>query len=320
LLLLTGDFEEGWREYEWRWRQPGLPARPDKPLWSGGPPDGRTILVTAEQGLGDAIQFVRYLPLVERLGARVLFESPPGLAPLARGLVGEGQLVVRGPEPPACDMQCGLLTLPRFLGILPGDLPYLSVDAERVEEWRQRLNGASGMRVGLVWAGNPQHPRDRLRSIPAESFRALADIAGVTLFSAQQGAREDWLPQLVEPRHEIADTAALLMNLDLVITVDTMVAHLAGALGRPVWILLSWIPDWRWLLGREDTPWYRSARLFRQEARSEWGPVIRRVQKNLANEAAKFSQGCPGFDDKANDGTGHESRPRQDAGTSKNRM
>jgi hypothetical protein len=311
---LTGCFDEGWREYEWRWKRPGTPVRPDGPIWNGEPLTGRTILITAEQGLGDAIQFARYLPLLKQRGARVLFECPASLAPLVSGLLDESEIALPGSERPGFDTHCGLLSLPQFLGIAPGDSPYLSVDPERVKKWRRRLLPVGNMRVGLVWAGNPKNPRDRLRSISPERLEPLRDTPGVALFSLQKGASEKWLTQLDEPDHRLMDAAAMIMNLDLVITVDTMIAHLAGAFGRPVWILLSRIPDWRWQLGREDTPWYRSARLFRQTSPGDWSAVIRRVQENLASEAAKFSQASSRLDDKAIDGPGNTGRPRQDAG------
>jgi Flp pilus assembly protein TadD len=318
LLLLTGCFEEGWREYEWRWKRPGSSARPDGPIWSGEPLAGRTILVTAEQGLGDTVQFVRYLPLLKQRGARVLFECPLSLVPLLSGLLDEAEIVLPGSGPPGFDVHCGLLSLPRFLGMAPGDSPYLSVDPERMEEWRRRLLPIESMRVGLAWAGNAQNPRDRLRSIPPQRLELLQDTPGVALFSLQKGASEKWLTQLDEPDHRLVDAAAMIMNLDLVITVDTMIAHLAGALGRPVWILLSHIPDWRWQLGGDGTPWYHSARLFRQTSIGDWSGVIRRVQKTLSSEAAKNSLKLPpALTIREIDGPGNKSRPDKMPGSKK---
>jgi len=294
LLLLRGEMEEGWREYEWRWELREFPRRRfEQPLWRGEPPAGRTILVTAEQGLGDTIQFVRYLPVLRERGARVVLECQAALASLLRDLAGTDAQIACGAPLPAFDLHIPLLSLPRLLGGLPARVPYVPADPERVDAWRGRLEAEHRFRVGVVWAGNPDHPGDRRRSIPMESLRALAEVPGVALFSLQKGASPpSWMPQLVEPAHEVADTAALLLHLDLLISVDTMMAHLAGAMGRPVWVLLPLVPDWRWLLDREDSPWYPSARLFRQESPGAWEPVLERVRCALACAAAAMPPAC----------------------------
>jgi tetratricopeptide (TPR) repeat protein len=303
LLLLLGHMEDGWREYEWRWEQREIQPRPlAQPAWDGSPLNGRTLLVTAEQGLGDAIQFIRYLPLIERKGSRVLLECPARLAPLLGNLPGADAVIASGRELPAFDVQAPLLSLPRLLGnARVPDPPRLLPDPRAVRDWGRRLPPDGTMRIGLCWTGNPDQANNRKRSVPVESLRALSEAGGVTWFSLQKGAEAPpgWLRQIEDPSGTLSDTAALIMHLDLVISVDTMIAHLAGALGKPVWILLPFVPDWRWLLKRHDSPWYPSARLFRQDGWGNWASVVQSVGRALAAEAGKH---CPSRPDQTDDG------------------
>jgi tetratricopeptide (TPR) repeat protein len=307
VLLLLGRFEEGWREYEWRWRVKsfaatgfaGEPRDFGKPAWDGTNLAGRRILVHAEQGQGSAIQFVRYVPLVAARGGRLILECQRPLARLFAGLVtaSGGALVINGEAFPAFDVQAPLMSLPRILGTglatIPAKVPYLGVDPALSEEWERRLAPWPRPRVGLVWAGNPRHENDANRSMPVTALAPLLPQdegdERIALFSLQVGASATdraWLGST--PVHDLApdlgdfaDTAAVLGHLDLVISVDTAVAHLAGALGRPVWLLLPFVPEWRWMLEREDSPWYPTMRLFRQTAPGDWGALMARVAAAL---------------------------------------
>lgn len=293
VLLRAGRLREGWEEYEWRWQAPGFPSRlrhTDKPVWDGSDPRGRRLLVYTEQGLGDAIQFVRYLPLLGRRGVRVALECPPLLERLFRSLEGVETIATRELPPQAFDVQVPLLSLPRFFGTtlrsVPARVPYLQPPRDSMDKWAARIGKGSELRVGLVWAGSPTHRNDRNRSVPPSLLAPLLRVAGVRWFSLQVGRREDGPPppgviDLEKDLADFAETAAAVSHLDLVITVDTAVAHLAGALARPTWILLPFVPDWRWLLEREDSPWYPTARLFRQRRRGDWAEVVARVAAEL---------------------------------------
>jgi tetratricopeptide (TPR) repeat protein len=295
-LLLTGDFEQGWREYEWRERcGVAEPRQYPQPRWDGGVLRGKTILVYGEQGMGDIIQFFRYAALFRHAGAKVIFECPRALARLFVAGRDIDELVIAGDPLPAFDTHTSLLSLPGLFGTrldtIPVDVPYVSAPpvtgdlAQALERHRGRVN------VGIVWAGSPAHRWDRRRSCPLENFSVLAQCPGVTLFSLQKGDAvraldgnaNRWIVALHDYLDDFADTAAAMTRLDLVITVDTSVAHLAGALGRPVWVLLPFAPDWRWLLGRDDSPWYPAMRLFRQASRGDWGGVFARVLEELEN-------------------------------------
>jgi tetratricopeptide (TPR) repeat protein len=310
LLLTLGDFRRGWQEYEWRWQcEPQKSARRHFPVpeWNGDDPTGRTILVHAEQGLGDTIQFCRYVPLLAARGARVLFLCPPELRTLMSSLQDISELLSDANSLPAFDLHAPLLSLPRLFGTMsnnqiPASVPYLRAEAQRVEAWKKRLGHSRPLRVGLVWAGNPGHLNDAARSLALSQFAPLAALSGkVEFFSLQKGPRAaqtaaaplpltDFAPNL----HDFADTAALLENLDLLITADTGAAHLAGALGRPVWCLIPFRPDWRWQIGRDDSPWYPSMRLFRQPAIGDWPSVIERVARELASRVAAPLPAGPG--------------------------
>jgi tetratricopeptide (TPR) repeat protein len=296
LRLLTGDFERGWIEAEWRWRSPssGLVApNYPQPLWLGEQSiDGKTILLRSEQGYGDSIQFCRYVPLVAARGARVILQVEEPLRQLMSGLAGVSECISKDAALPPFDLHCPLLSLPLAFGTrlqtIPSATSYLSVPAQ-ARDWRPQLGPPHRPRIGLAWSGNPQHQRDADRSIAFAGLSPLFDIPA-TFVSLQRDvrvgdqaalqARSDIL-SLGPSMANFADAAALVSELDLVIAVDTGIAHLAGALGRPVWMLLAFVPDWRWLLDRDDTPWYPTMRLFRQPARGDWDDVVARVAVEL---------------------------------------
>lgn len=301
LRLLLGDFRRGWADYEWRWQKASV-VRFDRkfpqPLWRGEPVAGRTILLHSEQGLGDTIQFCRYVPLAAARGARVIFEVEPPLFGLMSRFSDVAQVVPKGGALPPFDLHCPLLSLPMAFGTelatIPAAPAYLGAPAPQSEHWRARLAGLRRPRVGLVWAGNPKHERDRERSIALRALLPLLDVEA-SFVSLQKELRPDDAAVLQQRRdilaaggvlRDFSDTAGLVSALDLVISVDTSVAHLAGALGKPVWILLTYVPDFRWLLDRDDSPWYPSARLFRQDATRMWDSVIARLREDLAGFVA----------------------------------
>jgi Flp pilus assembly protein TadD len=298
-LLLNGAVSHGWAEYEWRWRrkeQQATPRRFAKPQWQGEEVKGRTVLLHAEQGLGDTIQFCRYAPLIAARGARVLLQAPPSLLRLLSGLQGVERVIAVGDPLPAFDFHCPLMSVPHIFGTtlatIPAPLSYIPVDEAKRRHWQQRLSAAAHRRVGLVWAGNPQHGNDRNRSLPFAALAPLWNIPGIRWYSLQVGERRADLdaapPGVIEDLSpfldDFAETAAAISQLDLVLTVDTSVAHLAGAIGHPTWVMLPFIPDWRWLLERRDSPWYQSVRLFRQAQRGAWASVIHNVEAALASE------------------------------------
>jgi hypothetical protein len=295
--LLLGEYEEGWRLYEWRWKTEQLKnnlRQFKQPLWLGDQPiAGKTILLHAEQGLGDTIQFVRYVSVVERLGANVVLEVPATLISLVQTFRGSFNLIAKGDDIPPFDLHCPLMSLPHALrttlDTIPADIPYLAVDAQRQAQWRERLGTKIKPRIGLVWSGNVKHLNDRNRSIALRTMEPLLRL-DFEYHSLQKEIREEDKPFLNEftqiQSHEnelndFSDTAALIAAMDLVITVDTSVAHLAGALGKPVWILLPYSPDFRWLLERGDSPWYPTARLFRQRSIGDWDGVVAEVLAEL---------------------------------------
>jgi tetratricopeptide (TPR) repeat protein len=309
--LVQGDLERGFAEYEWRWRCPsfagGQRALPAGAMWNGGPLDGRTILLHAEQGLGDTLQFARYAPLVATRGGRVVLEVQPELLPLLRGLPGVEQLVARGERLPSFEVHAPLLSLPHLLGTrlatIPAEVPYVRADPTSTAAWAKYLSAGdagAGLRVGLVWAGNQDHKRDSSRSVPLAVLAQLGAVPGVRPLALQKGPAaaqaETWpaglqLINLGPLLADFGDTASVIENLDLVISVDTSVAHLSGALARPVWVLLPFVSDWRWLREREDSPWYPTARLFRQPAPGDWDSVVARVADALRELAAAHNPG-----------------------------
>jgi tetratricopeptide (TPR) repeat protein len=298
--LLLGDFIHGWAGYEWRWKTEQMEQdRRDflQPLWLGEESlAGATILLHAEQGMGDTLQFCRYVKLVAGLGAKVVLEVQAPLLALLGHMEGASVVLANGSTLPRFDWHCPLLSLPLALKSelksIPTDIPYLRSDAGRVAKWRERLGKKTKPRVGLVWSGNPQHRNDHNRSVALAQLLPLfaLDAEYVSLQKNVAETDADLLGAYKELRHfgaelnDFADTAALVELMDVVISVDTSVAHLAGAMGKAVWILLPYSPDWRWLLDREDSPWYPTARLFRQEASGSWGDVIERVAKALRSK------------------------------------
>jgi tetratricopeptide (TPR) repeat protein len=295
--LRLGDFAVGWRKYEWRWRRRETPPRTfAAPPWDGSPLIGKTILLHAEQGHGDAIQFIRYAPLVRALGAKVIVECPSALHVLFSNAAGINDLVNAGDVLPPFDLHAPLLSLPLRLGataeIAGAGGPYLSADLETAEKWRVRTSGLASRKIGLVWRGNAAHSEDRLRSVDAVTLTPLLEAANTAWVSLQVGSsREDLAAFAPTPIFDAgamlddwADTAALISTLDLVITVDTAVAHLAGALGKPVWVLLPFMADWRWLLDRTDSPWYATMRLFRQPSPGDWTSVVADVHAALQRQ------------------------------------
>lgn len=299
-LLSLGDFRAGWAGYEHRWDCVGAARRvlaAPYPAWRGEELNGRSIIVYEEQGLGDTIHFCRYLTLLEQLGATVSFLARPSMHRLLRSAAGGTRLTGVPPQAETFDFQSALLSLPATFGTtletVPADVPYLHPEAALVEKWRQRI-GDDGCKIGICWQGNPAAPIDVGRSIPLHCFDAVAAVPGVRLVSLQKthgldqltslpsGLRVEVLADLDAGPDAFVDTAAVIARLDLVITSDTAVAHLAGALGRPVWIVLKDAPDWRWMFGREDSPWYPTARLFRQRQRGDWKEVFARMATALA--------------------------------------
>ena len=300
LLLLRGDFKRAWPMYEARWDlQPcPLPKRNfPQELWDGRPLHGQRVLIHAEQGLGDSIQFIRYAPKIVGRGGVVVVESQRSLAELFRGAGGVDTVVAAGEPLPAFDFHVPMLSLPLVFRTapetIPRETPYLFADPARCESWRARLGGdRSRLRVGIAWAGNPKHRLDGFRSVSLRQLLPLLDVDGVDFFSLQKDCGAEQIRQLpgasgivdhTNSIRDFADTAALLAQLDLVISVDTAVLHLAGALGTPAWALLAFAPDWRWFLDRSDSPWYPAIRLFRQSRLAEWEPVVAAVREELHN-------------------------------------
>jgi Flp pilus assembly protein TadD len=278
--LLAGDFARGFAAYEWRKRHDrfrrdfvDLPG----PVWTGDDPAGRTILVHAEQGLGDTIQFARYLPLIAARGGRAVLACERPLLPLLQTLPGV-LVVAKDATLPRYDAWIDQMSLPHVFATRPDSIPsasgYLRADPPRTAQWRARL--PHGTKLGVAWAGNPAHSNDHRRSLPQAVAARLAALGGTGTVNLQVGPRthEAGLPDFSRLLTDYAETAALVANLDLVVTVDTSVAHVAGALGVPCWVLLPFAPDWRWMLGRDDTPWYASLRLFRQPRPGDWDAVI----------------------------------------------
>ena len=277
--LLLGDFANGWRDYESR-RPPPVAPWPESLA-------GKTVLLQAEQGLGDSIMFCRYAPLVKALGAIVLLRVPRSLVRLLATLPGVDWVVGTDEPLPLHDFACPLMSLPFRFGTVPVEVPYLTATQALTATWADRLPGNGRSRVGLVWSGNADHPNDRNRSIPLSRFARLVegDADFVCLQNDVRPTDDAALRDILvpEPRErDFADTAALIASMDVVVTVDTSIAHLAGAMGKPVWILLPHDPDWRWMLGRDDSPWYPSARLFRQPAPGDWDSVLDIVAQELS--------------------------------------
>lgn len=302
-LLLRGDWEEGWEEYEWRFRIGGAaPLMPptDKPQWQGRPIPNHTLLLVADQGFGDVIQFSRYIPWARERCPNIAIGCSVEVMPLLRQIAPEAKLFARWQDCPDYVAFAALSGLPRLAGTrtdsVPAPIPYLHADPARVAQWKSRLDGLvpKGLRrIGLIWAGRPTHNNDRNRTALLADLAAIGNVPGIALLSIQKGPKTNqaggWygrapLINLGAEIDDYDDTMAILANIDCLVTVDTSVAHLAGAMGRPVWIMLPFAPDWRWLLNRSDTPWYPSVRLFRQSSPRRWDDVLQNVAAALTEE------------------------------------
>jgi tetratricopeptide (TPR) repeat protein len=297
-LLRSGELEEGWQEYEWRFAVNRYDRKFGAPLWSGEPLAGRRILIHAEQGLGDTLQFVRYVPIVAECGGKVILEVPRPLLRLACTVAGVSEIIAAGDLLPGFDCHCPLLSLPRVfktnLATIPAAVPYLHVPPEASAGWAQRIGPAPGLQVGIVWAGTA------VGAIDLRLLQPLWEVSGISWFSLQVGDRAgdssslggieivDLSPWLVD----FAETAAAVCRLDLVISVDTSVAHLTGALARPIWLLLPHVAEWRWLIQREDSPWYPTARLFCQKSDGNWPGVASEIAAALAQLTAEARYGA----------------------------
>ncbi len=298
-LLMRGDLAEGWREYDWRFRLPGAaaPLPPtDRPQWDGGPVEG-TLLLVADQGSGDVMQFCRYLPWAETRCANIVIACSADLQPLVRQLAPHARMFAKWSDCPPYAAYCAFSGLPLLHGTvlenIPAAIPYFQADPARMAIWQQRMEKLvprGHRKIGVAWAGSPAHSNDRNRSMRLAQLRPVFDARNTSFLAVQKGARLNELSayygrapllNLGASIENFSDTAAILAGLDLVITVDTSVAHLAGALGRPVWIMLPYAPDWRWLLGREDSPWYSTVRLFRQSSPGDWNGVASNVAASL---------------------------------------
>jgi tetratricopeptide (TPR) repeat protein len=297
LQLRSGNYLEGFKNFEARLGMEALNSDTRsyfQPRWDGSLLQGRSILIYGEQGIGDVIQLCRYLPLVARQSGKIILEVDPPLVPLLESsFKGMAQVIPKSETPPSTDVYIQSFSLPYIfrttLETIPNTIPYLVFDPLKSAKWRAQLAEDTAYRVGLVWRGSPRNPMDRERSCPLTALSPLAAVEGVSFYSLQLGATEeaksppkgmrftDLSPLFENLTDTLTDTAALIANLDLVISVDTAVTHLTGALGKPVWLLLARTPDWRWLVGREDSPWYPTMRLFRQDQRGDWGGVIDRV-------------------------------------------
>ena len=305
VLLLAGRLKEGWVEYEWRFvcGRPELPAF-DKPRWDGSPLNGRTIVLYGEQGFGDKLQFMRYAPLVKARGGRVVVACNKLLMPILSRCAGIDEFVgLPGGKLPPYDVYSPLLSLPGLLGTtvetIPGEVPYLFADPELVESWKEKLSRTSAFKIGIVWQGSTLNKGGLSRSIALKEFAPLGKVDGIQLYSLQRGFGseqiaemsdrlqiDDFEGKLDENTGAFMDTAAVMRNLDLVITTDTSIGHLAGGLGVPVWVAIPFAPDWRWFRDREDTPWYPTMRLFRQPRIGDWKGVFERMADELQHQLA----------------------------------
>jgi Flp pilus assembly protein TadD len=295
LWLQLGDFEPGWAEYEWRLqcKDYAMPSFP-KPMWDGSPLNGQTILIYGDHGFGDTLQFIRYVPLVQKRGGHVIVAVREPLARVITSCAGVEAVIPEGAVLPDFSVYIPAMSLPRIFGTtlatVPAAVPYLEADLGLSERWRSEMGREPGFRIGIAWQGNPAHARDRQRSFPLSQFEAIARLEGVRLFSLQKDfgteqiasvATRFAVTDLASRQTDFMDTAAIMKNLDLVISADTSIVHLAGALGVPVWVALGFESDWRWLLDRDDSPWYPTMRLFRQARPGEWDDVFARMADAL---------------------------------------
>jgi hypothetical protein len=294
--LLVGDYLRGWPLFEWRWRCRGFVfPKFAQPIWDGTPLAGRSIMLHAEQGLGDTIQFARYATVLAKDAGEVTIYTPELLRTLLATVPGATRAVSIQQELPAFDVWCPMMSLPLKCGTtvatIPAPIPYVSADASTVETWRGIISqDPRGYRIGICWAGNPNNYNDVNRSIPANLLQPLTNIPGVVAYSLQVGDTSGAARQLGLIDHtarltDFSQTAALMMNLDLIISVDTACAHLAGALGRRAWTLVPFAPEWRWLLDRSDSPWYPTMRIVRRSPGESWAPVVARVADDIRSQA-----------------------------------
>jgi Tfp pilus assembly protein PilF len=293
--LQMGDFERGWEAYEWRLKCPDYSIPPfRKPFWEGEPLEGRTILLHADHGFGDSIQFIRYAETVKARGGHLIVQCQRSLARLLLSCPAIDHVITESAALPEFDCYAPLMSLPRIfdtrLSSVPADVPYLSPDRALRERWARELEQWKGFRVGIAWQGNPRHRRDRQRSFRLARFEPLVGISSAPFFSLQKGAGAEQIDEhggrvpvidLGGRCADFMDSAAAIQNLDLVITCDSAVAHLAGALGIPTWLAIGFAPDWRWLTTRDDNPWYPSMRLFRQRTWGDWDEVFTRIAAAL---------------------------------------
>ena len=306
LLILVGRYLEGWSLYEWRLKQDETKAAYytfSKPAWRGHEDvQGKKLLIYAEQGFGDVIQFCRYLPQLHELGADLIVEVPKRLVTLISTLKCPMSVFAKGAQLPTFDTYCPMMSLPHIfkttVETIPAETPYLFSDAEKVQRWQEKLGSKDRLRIGLVWSGSKSHKDDFIRSIALERLLPITNLPSMELHSLQkeyQQADFEILKQYPEIRQhqdefgDFSDTAALIECMDLVVSVDTSVAHAAGAMGKPVWILLPFSPDYRWMLDRRDTPWYPTAKLYRQPHFDDWQSVITMVQQDLVKLTAKIA-------------------------------
>ena len=302
LLLLRGQLSDGWPRYEARWQRTEHAKRPqfDAPEWAGDDLGERALLIYCEQGYGDNLQFARYLPLLHQRHprARIYYRCPPALWRLFefRAVSWGVEMLNWEAEPPPFDVHLALLSLPWRMGTvlanIPADIPYLVPPPERVEKWAARLEPLPGKKVGLAWSGNEIYAMQKFRAVYLKQLEPLLGVGGISWVSLQKGkdsgqiAETGLTSRILDPMDEVedfADTAAIIDHLDLVISVDTSVLHLAGALGKPAWLLNRFDTDWRWLLDREDSPWYPTVRIFRQTSFGDWDSVLPRVAEALAS-------------------------------------
>lgn len=302
-LLQNGDFIQGWSEYASRYFRKGATPRREfsQPAWDRQALEGARVLVYCEQGLGDAVQFVRYAGLLKKAGAQIILEAPSPLGRLLSACPLTDRLIIEGEPLPEFDFHVSMLDLPRLfqttLQSIPAEIPYLFAEPDRIERFRGQLEAIEGFKIGIAWQGNPHHQWDRHRSVRLVEFESLANIEGIQLISLQRGPGVEQIDELGSRFSVIelldrsppddqgmADMAAIIANIDLVITVDTAVAHVAGAMGKPVWVVLSTMVDWRWLLDRDDSPWYPTMQLFRQQRRGDWPPVFARMANQLKRQ------------------------------------
>jgi len=305
ILLLKGELKEGFELYESRWQASKLEPRFSGTPWEGQSLKSKTILLCAEQGIGDTIQFVRYAPHVKALGCKVILAAQPNLTGVLSNIEGVDQVISYDTNAPSHDYHTMLLSLPHIfkttLDTIPNTTPYVSADTNSLNKWKSIFNNTPNFKVGLVWTGNPKNANDKRRSLSIETLIPLLNIRGIKFFSLQMGEKSKELnlfglnnriTDLSPDLKDTWDTAAAISLMDLIISVDTSVGHLSGAIARHTWLMLPFAPDWRWMLKREDTPWYPTVRLFRQPEPGDWGTVVEKIKRELTQivkERQQFS-------------------------------